>query len=137
MTEGRMCSICKKWFVPNKYRPNQQICSSLECQYKRQLDNMKKWRDRNPHYFKYREVKDTMWRESCRERARRWRQRHLEYLKLYRQEHREEHKEYMRRYMREYRRRKKEKEKAEMQSPGGVSAQPGGSEKKNIESPET
>ena len=109
MAEGKACSVCKKWFLPSKYRPNQQICSNLECQYKRQLDNMKKWREKNPHYFKYREVKDTMWRESCRERARKWRQYHLEYLKLYRQEHKEAHREYMRKYMREYRKRKKEK----------------------------
>ena len=124
MTEERICSICKKPFLPNKYRPNQQICSNLECQYKRQLDNMKKWRNRNPHYFKYKEMRDTKWREVCRERARKWRQHHLEYLKLYRQEHREEHKEYMRKYMREYRRRKKEKEQAEKQAESGINIQP-------------
>jgi len=131
MTEGRICPICKKGFIPNKYRPNQEICSNLECQYKRQLDNMKKWRDKNPHYFKYKEMRDVKWREVCRERAKRWRQRHLEYLKLYRQEHKEEHREYMRKYMREYRRRKKEK----MQKPPEANLSPQPNEK-NIESPE-
>ena len=131
MAEGRICPICKKWFLPNKYRPNQEICSNLECQYKRQLENMKSWRDKNPHYFKYKEIRDVRWKEVCRERARRWRQHHLEYLKLYRQEHKEEHRGYMRKYMREYRRRKKEKEQIQKQHDSGVSTQPNG----NIETP--
>ena len=128
MVEGRMCIYCKKWFIPNKYRPNQKVCSNLECQYKRQLENMKRWRDQNPNYFKYREVKDTTWKETCRERARKWRHSHLEYLKLYRQEHRRAHREYMKKYMREYRRRKKEREREGKQKeasppPPGPSAQ--------------
>lgn len=131
MAEGRMCPICKKWFLPNKYRPNQQICSNIECQYKRQLENMKKWRDNNPHYFKYKEMRDVKWKEVCRDRARKWRQHHLEYLKLYRQEHKEEHREYMRKYMREYRKRKREKETAQKELNDNTGAQP---TEKNIES---
>ncbi len=122
MAEGIICTICKKVFLPNKYRPNQTTCSSLECQYERQLQNMKRWRDENPNYFKYKEIKDVKWKESCRERARQWRRDHLDYLKLYRQEHRDEHREYMKRYMREY--RKKKKESAEPPS-GGDNTQPG------------
>jgi len=106
MSEGRICQICKKWFMPNKYRPNQAVCSNLECQYQRQLNNMKKWREKNPEYFKYREKQDESWRETCRERARRWRDKHKDYLKLYRQEFKEHHRIYMRMYMREYRKRK-------------------------------
>jgi len=70
---------------------------------------MKSWRDSNPNYFKYKEIKDVKWKDSCRERARRWRQNHLDYLKLYRQEHKEEHREYMRKYMRDYRKKTREK----------------------------
>ena len=125
MTEGRTCSICKKVFLPNKYRPNQVICSNLECQYQRQLQNMKHWRDENPNYFKYKEIKDVKWKESCRERARKWRQNHLDYLKLYRQEHKEDHRDYMKKYMMEYRRRKKEKtEPAPGKQSGSVNTQP-------------
>ena len=108
MPHGRICDVCNKLFVANKYRPNQKICSSLECQYERQLHNMKSWRKRNPNYFKYKEITDARWKESCRERARNWRQNHLEYLKLYRQEHKDQHREYMKKYMREYRKKKKE-----------------------------
>lgn len=120
MAEERICSICSKTFLPNKYRPNQAICSSLECQYQRQLNNMKEWRGRNSDYFKYREIKDVKWKESCRERARRWRQNHIDYLKLYRQEHKEEHKEYMKKYMRDYRKRRREKTQSSSDHGGGA-----------------
>ncbi len=120
MAEGRICQMCKKEFLPNKYRPNQVICSSIECQYQRQLYNMKSWRDKNPNYFKYKEIKDVKWRESCRERAKKWRQGHLDYLKLYRQEHKEEHREYMRKYMRDYRKRIKEKTQAMINQEGAA-----------------
>ncbi len=107
MIEGKICKICGKEFLPNKYRRNQEVCSSLECQYQRQLENMRYWRDLNPDYFKIREMHDSTWKDSCKSRSKSWRERHLEYLKLYRQEHREEHKVYMRDYMREYRKKKK------------------------------
>jgi len=53
--EGRqvkMCYLCSKEFVPNKYRPSQQACSNETCQHQRQIDNMKRWRSMNPDYFK-------------------------------------------------------------------------------------
>lgn len=106
MTEERTCKVCGKAFLPNKYRPNQEICSSLECQYQRQLDNMKTWRGRNPNYFKYKENQDSSWKETCRQRSLDWRKEHQEYLKLYREEHRGRHRDYMRKYMREYRKKR-------------------------------
>jgi len=107
MAEEKICPICGRSFSPNKYRPNQTICSAIECQYQRQLDNMKKWRERNPNYFRYKESQDTSWKETCKQRALQWRKKHLDYLKLYREEHRDRHREYMRDYMREYRKKKK------------------------------
>jgi len=109
MITGKICVICGKEFIANKYRPNQKICSSLECQYKRQLVNMKSWRTKNPEYFKCRESNDVSWKSACRERSRRWRETHKEYLALYRQEHKDDHRKYMREYMREYRKRQKDK----------------------------
>ena len=109
----KKCSICGKPFVPNKYRPNQKVCSSLECQYQRQLQNMKSWREKNPNYFKYKESQDKSWKQACRERSLDWRRKHKEYLQLYREANKERHREYMREYMREYRKRKKEEKKAE------------------------
>jgi len=110
--EGCICEICHKYFLPNKYHPNQKICSSLECQYQRQLNNMKKWRNRNPKYFRYREARDGSWKATCRERSRKWREKHSDYLKLYRQENRDRHRSYMREYMRAYRKRKEAEKKA-------------------------
>ncbi len=106
----RKCSICDKPFIPNKYRPNQEVCSSLECQYQRQLSNMKNWRTANPNYFKYRESQDKSWKQACRERSLEWRRKHKEYLQLYRGANKERHRKYMREYMRKYRQRKKESE---------------------------
>ncbi len=107
----KKCEICGKPFVPNKYRPNQTVCSSLECQYQRQLFNMKSWRRRNPNYFKYKESQDKSWKQACRERSLDWRRKHKEYLQLYREANKERHREYMREYMRKYRKRKKEEQK--------------------------
>lgn len=103
MVEKKTCKICKKPFLPNKYRPNQDICSNVECQYQRQLDNMAVWRKKNPDYFKYKEAHDKSWKETCRHRSLEWRRKHKDYLKLYREAHKERHREYMRAYMEQYR----------------------------------
>jgi hypothetical protein len=103
MPKEKICKICGKPFVSNKYRPNQEICSGVECQYQRQLANMEKWRKRNPNYFKYKEANDASWKETCRRRSLEWRKRHTEYLRLYRDARKKRHRDYMREYMREYR----------------------------------
>ena len=118
-TRERKCKICGKAFVANKYRPNQQVCSSLECQYRRQLENMKSWRVSNPNYFKYKESQDRSWKQACRERSLDWRKKHKEYLQLYREANKERHREYMREYMRKYRQKKKEQEKRKKQEKSG------------------
>lgn len=104
----KACRVCGKPFIPNKYRPNQEVCSSLECQYQRQLLNMKAWRNSNPNYFKYKESQDRSWKQACRERSLDWRRKHKEYLQLYREANKERHREYMRGYMRRYRQKKRD-----------------------------
>jgi hypothetical protein len=111
MDTEKKCKACGRPFMPNKYRPNQEICSSIECQYQRQLNNMKRWRETNPNYFKYKEIGNKSWKETCKLRSLEWRKRHQEYLKLYREAHKERHREYMKGYMRQYRKRKKEAQK--------------------------
>ena len=108
MQEEKKCLICGNSFIPNKYRPNQEMCSSVECQYKRQLENMSAWRKRNPNYFKYKEANDASWKDTCKKRSLDWREKHKEYLRLYREANRLRHRNYMKDYMREYRKRKKE-----------------------------
>ena len=110
MEMEKKCNKCGSVFIPNKYRPNQDVCSNIECQYQRQLENMKRWRDKNPNYFKYKEEQDNSWKETCRQRSLQWREKHHEYLKLYRDAHKKRHREYMRDYMRKYRKKKKDLE---------------------------
>ena len=106
--EERTCVLCGKIFSPSKYRPiAQQICSDPACQHKRQLENMKKWRRTNPHYFRQDEVRGVYWRELYKRRIRRWRKEHPEYFKKYREKYKSQHKEYMREYMRRYRNTRK------------------------------
>lgn len=91
--EERFCAICRTKFTPSKYRPTQSVCSNKNCQYQRQLNNMIKWRQKNPDYFKTVSIYDA-------KKSKEWRESHAEYLKQYRLTHRERHREYMRIYMR-------------------------------------
>jgi len=69
------------------------------------------WRSRNPNYFKYKEANDASWKETCKTRSFEWREKHKEYLKLYRDAHKLRHRSYMKDYMKNYRKRKKEMKK--------------------------
>ena len=107
------CNFCGKIFEPSKYRPNAQaICSDPSCQHKRQLENMKKWRRSNPHYFKQDELRGSYWRELYKRRIKKWRKEHVEYFKNYREKYKNRHKDYMREYMRRYRATKKQASQA-------------------------
>ena len=104
------CKICNKEFKPNKYHPNQRVCPDSVCQHKRQIQNIRQWRAKNPEYFKCRDQEE-FWRKNRRNYSRSWRMAHKDYLREYSRSHREERREYMREYMRRYRaiqRRKKE-----------------------------
>lgn len=96
------CKICQREFTPNKYHPNQQVCSGLECQHLRQILNEKEWRNKNPEYFKCRD-QETSWRVNRHLYSRQWRIVHKDYLKKYERNHRHQRREYMREYMRRYR----------------------------------
>jgi len=52
MAEEKFCKVCGK-SLSRISTDQSDGCSSLECQYQRQLENMKMWRSRNPNYFKY------------------------------------------------------------------------------------
>lgn len=97
-----ICTECGGEFTPNKYRKQQKVCSSPQCQYARQLKSMKSWRGRNPGYFSTRDT------PASKEYAKKYRETHKEYLKEYRERHKEQHREYMRTYMRIWRDRKRQ-----------------------------
>jgi len=101
-----LCRICQKEFEPNKYRPNQKVCSRLECQKKRQIQNGKEWRARNPDYFKYLD-QESAWKDKRKRYNKLWKATHQQELKEYQQTRRQQRQEYMREYMRNYRQSKK------------------------------
>lgn len=43
----KKCPFCENYFIPNKYRPKQLICSNKECQNHRQLNTQMAWRIKN------------------------------------------------------------------------------------------
>ncbi|MCM8823555.1 MAG: hypothetical protein NC822_02655 [Candidatus Omnitrophica bacterium] len=83
----KICKICQKEFVPDKFHPNQQVCLNPLCQHKRELLNQKKWREANPDYFKYKEKK-SLWEQKRAKYLELWRKTHKNYFKLIRQKKR-------------------------------------------------
>lgn len=96
------CKICKNEFIPNKYHPNQQVCSNLKCQRIRQIQNQREWRLRNPDYFKCR-GQEPSWIKHRHIYIKLWKNMHKDSLKEYSQKHKYKRREYMREYMRRYR----------------------------------
>ncbi|MFC1699605.1 hypothetical protein ACFL1I_06595 [Candidatus Omnitrophota bacterium] len=98
IADYQICLICKKKFLPNKYRKDQKVCSRIECQHQRQLRNLAAWRQHNPGYFKI-SRHDSSWAAMYRRRSQLWRKRHKDQIRKYKQDHRQEQREYMREYM--------------------------------------
>ena len=96
------CNICQNEFIPNKYRPHQEVCSQPECQKIRQVQNEREWRLKNPDYFKCFEH-ESAWRKNRQRYNALWKSTHKSSLKNYEESHREQRREYMREYMRRYR----------------------------------
>ena len=97
----KTCTVCGRLFETSKYRPNQAVCSDEQCQYRRQLANMKKWRIDNPDYFKT--GKDP----AAKLKSKMSREEREAYNRNYRVAHKEAHREYMKRYMRLVRKRQR------------------------------
>jgi hypothetical protein len=75
-SESRQCRICLKPFLPSRFRPHQSVCSSADCQRRRQTDyHRDKCRD-DPEY-----------RLVCRDSNRKWRERNRDYQRHYRDGH--------------------------------------------------
>jgi hypothetical protein len=80
--DKKICKFCHREFIADKYHPHQQVCSSPECQHKRQLENQRKWRLKNPDYFKYKEKK-TFWEKKRAQYLKIWRKIHRDYFRKY------------------------------------------------------
>jgi hypothetical protein len=72
----RRCRYCQKPFQPSKFQPRQAICSERGCQRKRRAD-----------YHRQKIAADPEYREVCRDSPRKWRARNPDYWKRYRTEH--------------------------------------------------
>jgi len=70
----RRCRYCQKVFQPSKFQPRHVVCGESGCQQKRRTD-----------YHKEKIASDPEYREGCRDSPRKWRARNPEYWKQYRQ----------------------------------------------------
>jgi len=52
MLKKRPCSICRRWFYPDRrVGERQRACSEVSCQEARRARTQASWRRRNPDYF--------------------------------------------------------------------------------------
>jgi hypothetical protein len=75
MNEKR-CRYCQKSFQPSKFQRGQQVCSAPECQRQRRAD-----------YHRQKIATDSEYRQVCRDSPRKWRARNPVYWKQYRKSH--------------------------------------------------
>jgi hypothetical protein len=69
----RCCRYCEKLFQPSKFQPRQTVCGGAACQLKRRTD-----------YHREKLASDPEYREGCRDSPRKWRARNPGYWKQYR-----------------------------------------------------
>jgi len=63
------CSICRRWFTPDRRVGARQKTCSEECREKRRRRTQAEWRGRNPEYFKARWLKERARRAEAADRA--------------------------------------------------------------------
>jgi hypothetical protein len=74
--DERRCRYCQKSFQLSKFQPRQTVCSEPDCQRWRRTD-----------YHKEKIASDPEYREVCRDSPRKWRARNPDYWKRYRETH--------------------------------------------------
>jgi hypothetical protein len=72
----RRCRYCQKVFQPSKFQPRQAVCGGPDCQRRRRTD-----------YHKAKIASDSEYRQGCIDSPRKWRARNPDYWKQYRQKH--------------------------------------------------
>ena len=68
----KICRYCEQEFKPSRYHPDQDVCSSRQCQRRRCTD-----------YHRQKLKEDPLYREQCRDSQRKWRERNPDYMKRY------------------------------------------------------
>jgi hypothetical protein len=74
--DARRCRYWQKGFQPSKFQPHQQVCGAQDCQRRRRTD-----------YHREKIASDPVYREVCRDSSRKWRARNPGYWKGYREKH--------------------------------------------------
>src|SRR4051794_3766856 len=72
----RRCRYCGKTFQPSKYQPGQAVCSEVDCQELRRSE-----------YRQQKLAADQEYRQVCQDSSRKWRSRNPDYWKRYREKH--------------------------------------------------
>lgn len=70
------CRYCQRVFQPSKFQPRQAVCGGDACQRKRRTD-----------YHRNKIASDPEYREVCRDSPRKWRARNPDYWRRYRENH--------------------------------------------------
>ena len=71
----RRCPFCEQAFEPSKYQSQQTVCSQASCQQRRRRE-----------YRHAKLATDSEYRQVCRDSSRKWRARNPEYWKHYREQ---------------------------------------------------
>ena len=79
LMNDRRCCCCQQAFQPDRYHPQQRVCSQPACQSQRRLD-----------YHRQKIVSDPVYQQVCLESPRKWRETHPDYWRKYRQNHPEQ-----------------------------------------------
>jgi hypothetical protein len=72
----RRCRYCERTFPLSKYQSQQTVCSDADCQKRRRTE-----------YRKQKLKTDEEYLQVCRDSSRKWRSRNPEYWKRYREKH--------------------------------------------------
>jgi len=72
--DERRCLYCQQVFQPSKFQRRQAVCGEAECQRRRRAD-----------YHRAKLAADPEYRDVCRDSPRKWRSRNPDYWKQYRE----------------------------------------------------
>ena len=67
------CPYCRELFTPSRYRPDQVVCSSKDCQ-----------RHRRSEYHRRKITDDPLYQAQCHDSQKKWRDLHPQYMQSYR-----------------------------------------------------
>lgn len=77
--KDRHCKYCQQAFQPDPYHPQQRVCSQPACQ-----------SQRRSNYHRQKIASDPVYQQVCLDSPRKWRKKHPDYWRRYRQDHPEQ-----------------------------------------------